>query len=305
VVKYRKIVLSLLRGGVVVVAVAVVCSTAGAAEPAKVHVGLSASFALSGGGALWVTDRVGNKLIRVDPAAGRVKWQVGIPSSPFGLAYGAGSVWVGSRNGGRVTRVNPSTKRIQKRIPVGAAPYALAFGAGAVWVSNESSHTVSRISPKRNRVVKTIRVGGEPNGIAVAFGKIWVADYGASHLIRIDPVHNRVEKRISLPKADWITPSADALWVSSETGVIYKIDPATMAVETTVTVGANPLATTWVGGRLWVPNIDDNSVSVVDPATGSVVSTTPSGQSPLAVASAAGYAWVTSDFDGDLWRFDP
>jgi YVTN family beta-propeller protein len=201
--------------------------------------------------------------------------------------------------------VNPTTKKVLKRISVGAAPYALAFGAGSVWVSNESSHTVSRISPKRNKVVKTIRVGGGPNGIAVAFRKVWVADYGASHLIRIDPVRNRVEKRISLPKADWISASADALWVSSETGKIYKVDPSSMAVLATVTVGANPLATTWVGGNLWVPNIDDNSVSVVDPATSSVVSTSPTGQSPLAVASAAGHAWVTSDFDGDLWRFDP
>ena len=152
-------------------AVAVICGTAGAAAPAKVHVGLSASFALSGGGALWVTDRVGNKLIRVDPAAGRVKWRLGIPSSPFGLTYGAGSVWVGSRNTTRVTRVNPTTKKVRARISVGAAPYALAFGAGSVWVSNESSGTVSRIAPKRNRVVKTIRVGGGPNGIAVAFKK--------------------------------------------------------------------------------------------------------------------------------------
>ena len=117
-----------------------------------------------------------------------------------------------------------------------------------MWVSNEGSGTVSRIAPKRNKVVKTIRVGGGPNGIAVAFKKVWVADYGHSHLIRIDPVRNRVEKRISLPKADWITPSADALWVSSEGGKIYKIDPASMGVMATVTVGANPLATS-LGGR--------------------------------------------------------
>ena len=153
--------------------------------------------------------------------------------------------------------------------------------------------------------MKTIRVGGGPNGIAVAFGKVWVADYGHSHLIRIDPVRNRVEKRISLPKADWISSSADALWVSSETGSIFKVDPASMAVVATVKVGANPLATTWVAGNLWVPNIDDNTVSVIDPASSSVVRTLPVGQSPLAVASAAGSAWVTSDFEGDLWRLDP
>ena len=90
-------------------AVAVVCGTAGAAAPAKVHVGLSASFALSGGGALWVTDRVDNKLIRVDPVAGRVKWRLAIPSSPFGLAYGAGSVWVASSGRARLARENEAT----------------------------------------------------------------------------------------------------------------------------------------------------------------------------------------------------
>jgi hypothetical protein len=36
-----------------------------------------------------------------------------------------------------------------------------------------------------------------------------------------------------------------------------------------------------------------------------VVRTVPVGTSPLAVAEADGSAWVTSDFDGDLWRFDP
>jgi YVTN family beta-propeller protein len=54
-----------------------------------------------------------------------------------------------------------------------------------------------------------------------------------------------------------------------------------------------------------VPNIDDNTVSVIDPATSTVVRTLAVGQSPLAVASAAGSAWVTSDFEGDLWRLDP
>jgi YVTN family beta-propeller protein len=124
-------------------------------------------------------------------------------------------------------------------------------------------------------------------------------------VIRINPRRNRVERRITIPKADWITASSDALWVSSETGKIYRVDPATLAIEATVTVGANPLATTLIGGKLWVPNIDDSTVSVVDTATNSVTRTIHVGGSPLAVAEAAGSAWVTSDFDGDLWRLDP
>jgi DNA-binding beta-propeller fold protein YncE len=221
----------------------------GAAEPQKLHVGLSAGFVLSGGGALWATDHTAGRIVRVDPVAGRVKARIGVAGYPFGLAYGAGSVWVGSRYTARVTRVSARTNRRQARIRVGAAPYALAFGAGSVWVSNEGTGTVSRIGPRRNKLIRTIRVRGQPNGIAFAFRKVWVADFGRGRLIRIDPRRNRVE-RVAIPKADWITPSRDSLWVSSETGRVYRVDPATMAVRATVTVGANPLASAWIGGEL-------------------------------------------------------
>jgi YVTN family beta-propeller protein len=78
-----------------------------------------------------------------------------------------------------------------------------------------------------------------------------------------------------------------------------------MAVRAKVAVGDNPLASTFVRGLLWVPNIDSSTVSVVDPATNAVTKTIPVGPSPIAVAGAGSSAWVTSELDGDLWRFDP
>jgi YVTN family beta-propeller protein len=298
------IVVSVVRGGVVIIAVAAVCGVAaGAVSPKQLHVGLSASFALSQGGTVWVSDHTGNQVVRVDPAAGRVVRRIRVSGYPFGLAYGAGSLWVGSRRGDVVTRWNPDTGRRQARIRVGSAPYAVAFGGGSVWVTNESSGTVSRIRPKRNKVVKTIRVGGNPNGILVAFGKVWVADYGRGRLIRVNAARNRVERSISIPKADWITPAAGALWVSSELGNLYRVDPATMAVVAKVAVGENPLASTVAGGQLWVPNIDSGTVSVIDPATSTVTRTETVGPSPIAVAATPDAAWVTSELNGDLWQF--
>ena len=148
-------------------------------------------------------------------------------------------------------------------------------------------------------------MGGEPNGIALAFGKVWVADYGRGRLVRIDPRRNRVEKAVAVPTADWITSHAGSLWVSSETGKVYRIDPATMATQAVIDVGENPLAGTWIGDQLWVPNIDSDTVSVVDPTGNSVTRTVSVGPSPIAVASAAGSVWVTSEDDGDVWRLDP
>ena len=221
-------------------AVAVICGTAGAAAPAKVHVGLSASFALSGGGALWVTDRVGNKLIRVDPAAGRVKWRLGIPSSPFGLTYGAGSVWVGSRNTTRVTRVNPTTKKVRARISVGAAPYALAFGAGSVWVSNESSRNRqphrAEAQPGREDDSRRRRPEWHRRRLRQGLGRRLRAQPPDPHRPRSQPgreAHLAAQGRLDL------VVGRRALGLERDREHL-KVDPASMAVVATVKVGREP-----------------------------------------------------------------
>jgi virginiamycin B lyase len=72
-----------------------------------------------------------------------------------------------------------------------------------------------------------------------------------------------------------------------------------------IPVGANPLASAWVSAQLWVPNIDDGTVSIIDPATNSVRTTLAVGKQPLAIAENGGDAWVSSSFDGELWRIHP
>jgi YVTN family beta-propeller protein len=166
---------------------AAVCSSAaGASEPLKLHVGIRAEFAVAAVGAVWTTDSLDKRVVRIDVATNRVVARIKTKgSSPLGITSGAGSIWVANRNSGTVVRINPKTNkpRTGKPVRVGSGPYALAFGAGSVWVSNESSGTVSRISPAKNRVTKTIRVGGGPNGIVVAFGSVWVADYGGGRVL--------------------------------------------------------------------------------------------------------------------------
>jgi YVTN family beta-propeller protein len=111
--------------------------------------------------------------------------------------------------------------------------------------------------------------------------------------------------RFAVPNADWITPSADALWVSTEANNVVRLDPNTGAVLARIPVGENPLASAWVGGQLWVPNIDDGTVSVIDPATNSVRTTLTVGKGPLAIAESGGDAWLSDSFDGELWRIHP
>ena len=84
-----------------------------------------------------------------------------------------------------------------------------------------------------------------------------------------------------------------------------RLDPSTGAVLARILVGQNPLASAWIGGELWVPNIDDGTISVIDPTMSSVRTTFEVGRQPLAVAESSGDAWVSTSFDGQLWRIHP
>jgi YVTN family beta-propeller protein len=270
-------------------------------EPlAKVDLGGSGGIVVAARGSLWVTDTV-NRLVQIDTANNKVAAKIPAGFRPLGIAYGSRSLWVASSFSSAVIRVDPTRRKVLKRIPVGISPYDVAFGAGAAWASNETDGTVSRISPRKNRVVARIRVARQPNGITSAFGSIWVASLRGNRLQRINPARNRVTGRVALAAVDWITASPDSLWVSSERGRIFRVNPQTLAVTATVTVGANPLASAWIGGELWVPNIDDDTISIVDPATNTVRRTIPVGDGPIAVAGFAGDAWVTHE-RGALWR---
>jgi YVTN family beta-propeller protein len=271
---------------------------------AKVPVGPQSGMVLSAAGSIWTTDLVRAQVVRISPETNAVVRRIPFSTRPFGIAYGAGSIWVADRTADTMARIDPRTNRVVRRIRIGFSSYGVAFGAGSVWVTSEADGTVRRISPRTDAVVKTIRVGNDPNGAVYAFGALWVANLGGGTLVRVDVRTNRLTKKVAIARADWITPSPGALWVSSESGRVVRVDPSTGRVVARIRVGANPLGSAWIGGELWVPNIDDGTVSIIDPA-GNAVRTTlhaGSGSGPLSIATAAGDAWVAVSGLGEVWR---
>ena len=211
--------------GIVATALVAVSATAatGLTPIARISVGPQSGMVVSGAGSIWTTDLVRAQVVRIDPGKNAASRRIAFSSRPFGIAYGAGSIWVADRSLDVMARIDPRRNRITKRIKIGFSSYGVAFGAGSVWVTSEDDGTVRRISPAKNAVVKTIKVGAGPNGVVYAFGALWIANLGGGTLVRLDVRTNRVSKRIAIAKADWVTPSPDALWVSSETGQLARV----------------------------------------------------------------------------------
>ena len=114
-------------------------------------------------------------LSRVDTATEQVVAMIELPPRPGGIAVGGGATWVTARINDSVLRIDPEGNRVTREIPVGRSPESVAFGEGAVWVANTGDGTVSRIDPETNEVVVTIDVGGIPTDIAVGDDAVWVA----------------------------------------------------------------------------------------------------------------------------------
>jgi YVTN family beta-propeller protein len=135
--------------------------------------------------ALWVASGADDRVLRLDPATGRIVAEIPIAAvpharlaSPYGIAAGDGAVWVTNALADTVSRIDPRLNAVTATISVGRRPTRLVVGEGAVWVLNAGDGTVSKIDPSRSTVTATIRLGGDLTGISAGVGGVWVTVAG-------------------------------------------------------------------------------------------------------------------------------
>jgi virginiamycin B lyase len=76
---------------------------------------------------------------------------------------------------GKVLRVDPATGKLDEVITVGKWPSGVAIGDGAVWVANGGDATISEIDPHTNEVVDRISTQYYPDALAYGHGFLWVS----------------------------------------------------------------------------------------------------------------------------------
>ncbi|HEY9854379.1 MAG TPA: hypothetical protein V6D05_01490 [Stenomitos sp.] len=100
------------------------------------------------GGIVWVLNRSGSSMTRIDPAKGNENLNVGLPGNPSDLAFdAAGNVWVSIPAAGKVYKIAPSGAFLKSYL-IGTSPYGLAFAAdGRLWVSDRDANAVHVFNP--------------------------------------------------------------------------------------------------------------------------------------------------------------
>jgi DNA-binding beta-propeller fold protein YncE len=169
------------------------------------------------------------KLIRIDPAGGRVTARIVVRGDPFAVAADQGAVWVATAEG-PVERVDRATNQIVAVIPAGGplgGPQAVAVGHGGIWLADPGDSVVLRIDPAANRTIARIPVAGAHH-LAVDGSGIWVVSGYEAALTQIDPAANRPVAIVPvryLRDLKAVTTGAGSVWVTTGASVA-RIDPS-------------------------------------------------------------------------------
>jgi DNA-binding SARP family transcriptional activator/ABC-type branched-subunit amino acid transport system substrate-binding protein/DNA-binding beta-propeller fold protein YncE len=176
-------------------------------------------------GGVWVTDG-SSRLVRIDPATGRLKERIDVGQRLNGVAVGEGAVWTIGGRAAAVSRVDPQTGRVTDRIPIVSrprreSPYPIAIEAkgGSVWVLDANVARVTRIDARERGVTATIPIGVDrrPLRLAVGSGAAWVAN-GDGTLSRIDADTNDVRTTAVAQGLLDVAVGRGGVWVTAGPG---------------------------------------------------------------------------------------
>jgi streptogramin lyase len=197
-------------------------------------------------------------------------------------------------------------------IAVKEGPGYVTVGSGSVWVGNHPGQSVSRIDPTTNMTDQTIEIDGEPTGMLHAFGDVWTFAALTGKLHRIAGDTGEVIARITLEgdggSINGLAEGAGSIWVSENSGNIYRVDPEADRVTSTIPVlgdGCGPGGNITFGAdSVWYTCWEDNLLWEVDAASGEVVKKITVGEMAGSPQFADRSVWLPLMAEGIVIRVD-
>jgi hypothetical protein len=255
---------------------------------------LAAATVVAGALAVLVTASTLSPAPDVRPA---ISATVRIGGQPQDAVLAGGSLWV-TDFGGRVLRVDPADGRVIARIAVDGNPRAIAAGAGGVWVASpglaaKAESVLSRIDPDSGRVVQRVRVGGYADTVAVGAGGVWIIDQQGRRIERI----GKPAASVPFGRIGTLAVGGDTLWAIDSGGTVASVDGRSLKTDRLprlVPFGHGPAENTLAAdaGGVWVAGRGGGELVRIE--AGNVVTRVPIPEVIGPIALGDGVAWAVS-----------
>lgn len=142
------------------------------------------------GSSLWIANKEGKSLVRMDPVAAQVAATVALAGEPLALIFDGRWLWVALGDLGQVVQIDPKTGTVGAQVDTRSDPSALAFDGESLWAAAPKAGKVFRISPTEAQVTQTITVAGTPIALQTlpcgnGCWDVWTADESGDAVSRI------------------------------------------------------------------------------------------------------------------------
>jgi virginiamycin B lyase len=236
-----------------------------------------------GQGNVWIMDRGGESLVKIEPTKGRITDHKGHGGGEFLVTDRDGTVWYGGLSHFDPAQNLHDEYKFEGKPPRGIGISSLVMdSAGDIWLSMLTGGGLAKFDRKANSVVwwDVPILRSRPYGIIVDHDdNVWFAEYHNSGLGRFDPKTESFRhyaltvgaptniRRLGVDSKNFIW---SATWGSRalQNGALYRVDPASGAVDE-YRLGipyANPYDVEIdANDTVWIAT--DNHVMKFDPAT--------------------------------------
>jgi YVTN family beta-propeller protein len=198
--------------------------------------------------------------------------------------------------------------RVVKKLPMGEWPHNAYTGAktGRVYVTSFKGKKIHVFDPATHEPLYVIEMPGEVRPLALMRDetRAYVALSDFHGFVEVDLEKREVTRRVELPALPagtpepflktyvhglTLSPDESELWVTSCAGAaVYVYSLPQLELQGKVAVGKFPHWFAWQppeearmqGWRLWVSEMDSNTVSAIDPVSRTVIATVPTGPAP-------------------------
>jgi ABC-type transport system substrate-binding protein/predicted Ser/Thr protein kinase len=246
----------------------------------------------------------------LDPVRHRVAGFVKLPERPADMVFAGRSAWALLAGSQRLEQIDLASRKPAGTVNLPFGPGGVTAADGSLFVTESEGPGLARVDPATHKVTGrwAIETRGphtsDPTGIAVGAGSVWLAR--GSEVVRVDERSGRVQRRFGLPISATLLTFADgALWaVSSQNGLVEKIDPAGNRIASQVTLHGWISALAVSGGSVWATVTPDDVAYRLNEDDASLVQTVAVGGGPASISAAPGAIWVADTRTRSLSRID-
>lgn len=293
----------------------------------RVIFGALPSLAVPLDGSMWVLDRRGGTIARIDPGTNEIVDEIDLEEIDAGSAWDLeamkGSLWI-TTHARRFVEIDPANGEVRSVVRTNHYSSELYPARGSFWYVTGNGHRTKlvRLDPATGRKLADLRLGRNDTNVSDVVpyeGSVWVVRSHARHvagtgrnptfyvtaaLWEVDPKSNRVVDKMPLgatytrgpvdPVIGDVEVAENGLWMSRvherRLMLVRPLDGRVLDVE-----DLGEFRLPWefeiVAGDLWVGNLNRGEVARIDPATNETWFTDVAAQTSY-LGSGFGSAWA-------------